>query len=123
MSHKFNPNRKTDPIFAEFLSASEVQDALYDAGSKFVRVTFLKKNGDLASRVGRPKTYSRRIDPKTATPEQLAKSILASEALANNGNIFLDYPNPKEGESKGFAFNAGRVIGIGNSGYHLEEEA
>lgn len=123
MAHKVNSPRNIDPTLLSFLNQSQVIDALEDANSKFVRVTFVKKGGDIASRVGRGKTYSRRVDPATASPESIARAQRASEALAANGNVWLDYPNPdarKDGR-KGFSFNLGRVVAVGDVGEHVDE--
>lgn len=107
-----------------FLTVSEVEEALQDSGAQFTRVTFMKKNGDVESRVGRPKTFSRRVNPETATPEQIERARIATESLRNNGNVFLDYPTQAEIERRGkpgFAFSKARVLGIGDVGEHSDQ--
>lgn len=110
----------------EFLNSSAVKAEIERRGATFTKVSFVKKNGDVRTYVGRPKTHSRRIDRATATPQQIAASDRATKALADNGNVWLDFPQIKVGDDgrprKGFSFNLGRVVAIGGLGTHPEPE-
>lgn len=123
MAHKPNTPRAIDATLLSFLSQTDVLEALESRGAQFTRVTFLKTNGKIASRTGRPKTYSRRVDHETASAESIKRSNAAAQSLAANGNVFLDYPNPEQRKDKrkGFAFNLGRVIALGDVGEHIDE--
>lgn len=109
----------------EFLPAHVVKETLANTGGKFVRVTFKKKDNTTTTRVGRPKTYSRRVggvNGPEATPEAIERSKRAAQALKDGGNVWLDYPNPdkRDDGKRGFSFNTGRVIGIGPVGEHTQ---
>lgn len=116
------PVRHYDPALMEFLPESVVRAELEARGAQFTKVSFVKKDGTTTTRVGRPKTYSRRVGGENgpeATPESVKRAATATQALRDHGNVFLDYPQGANAEGKkGFAFNVNRVLAIGNAGNH-----
>lgn len=104
--------RNFDPALMSFLPQSVVDAELAQRGAQITTVTFAKKNGEVTTRTGMPKVYKRRVGGE--------RGAIAAQALRDNGNVFFDYTNPEgNGEGKkGFAFNKGRVIAIGDSGTH-----
>jgi len=104
--------RNIDSALIAFLPQSVVDAELAARGAQITKVSFAKKDGTVTTRVGMPKVYKRRVGGE--------RGAIASQALRDNGNVFFDYPatdGNAEGK-KGFAFNKGRVIAIGDSGTH-----
>ena len=101
-----------DPALVSFLPQSVVDAELQARGARITKVSFVKKNGTVTTRVGMPKVYKRRVGGD--------KGQIAAQALRDNGNVFFDYTDPAGNADgkKGFAFNKGRVIAIGDSGTH-----
>ena len=100
----------------EFLPSDTVRAVIDENGAKFIRVTFVKKNGEETTRVGRPKTYSRRVGGENGpeeTDESVRRAEIAKKSLKDNGNFWLDYPKIGEDGKPGFSFNLERVIAIG----------
>jgi len=104
--------RNFDPALMSFLPQSVVDAELKARGAQITTVTFAKKSGEVTTRTGMPKVYKRRVGGE--------KGAIAAAALRDNGNVFFDYTNPEGNAAgnKGFAFNKGRVIAIGDSGKH-----
>lgn len=101
--------RKIDPALIQFLPASVVQAELDSRKAQITKVTFVKKDGTMTTRVGLPRVHKRRVGGE--------KGRIAAQALKDNGNVFFDYTDP-DAPKNGFAFNLGRVVAIGDSGVH-----
>ena len=108
MAHNF------DPSLISFLPQSVVDAELAQRGAQITKVSFVKKDGTVTTRVGMPKVYKRRVGGE--------RGAIAAQALRDNGNVFFDYASPDGNADgkKGFAFNKGRVVAIGDSGMHPE---
>lgn len=100
---------------AKFLDPAYVAAELEKIGTKFFSVEFAKKSGEVTVRTGRVRTYSRRVDPATASNESIRRAALATAALHRDNAVFADYPNPEQhGGKAGFRFDLDRVVAIGD---------
>lgn len=109
MTHTPNTARTIDRNLLQFQAQAQVQAALDEInGTQVTRVTFLTKRGDLRTYAGMTNCHSRRVGGE--------RGAIATQALKNAGNVWMDYPNAaarKDGK-KGFSFNLGRVVAIGD---------
>jgi len=115
MTHTPNTPRRIDPVLLQFQGQADVQRALDAvAGTKVTKVSFMTKSGKVCTRAGMLNCHSRRKGGK--------KGAIASKSLKDAGNIWMDYSNKNRNDGKkGFSFNLGRVIAIGNElGTHPE---
>ena len=116
--------RNFDPALMSFLPQSVVDAELKARGAQFTKVTFAKQSGEVTTRTGMPKVQTRRVGGDkgpAATPDALKRAASARKGLADSGNLFWDYPQENRPDGKrGFSFNKGRVIAIGDSGVHPE---
>jgi len=91
-----------------YLEPEQVDAILAGNGSKIATVTFEKKSGEVTTRTGLPKVYSRRVGNERGKAQ--------AARLAGSNQRFWDYPKVSvdagQQPKNGFSFFTDRVLSI-----------